>query len=130
MSEKSATDNLTALADAFIAAYNAKDFVRCRGMLAIEFYFCHYNRNFEFHDPDAFIETLTQFATDLIPDRSFGPPLRVIESGNTVVLTHRWGGTARADIPGMAAKGARLELDLCTLFVFDGGLISEYHDYG
>jgi hypothetical protein len=130
MSGNATQSHLGKIVDGFIAAYNAKDFARCSAMLAPRFHFCHYNRGFSLDDGDTFIATLRQFATDFIPDRQFGAATRTIETGNTVVRTHSWGGTAVVDVPGMAHKGERIALDLCTIFVFDGDLITEYHDYG
>jgi hypothetical protein len=40
------------------------------------------------------------------------------------------GGTVVADVPGMAVRGETSTLDLCSVDVFDGGPIREYHDYG
>ncbi|MFT4561552.1 MAG: hypothetical protein ACI9BW_001293 [Gammaproteobacteria bacterium] len=121
---------LGSIVEASIVAYNAKDFDRYRGFLASEFYFCHYNRGFDHTDPDEFIATLKLFADQLMPDRQIGPAIRLLETDNTVVRVHRWGGTATADIPGMGQAGDVLGLDLCTLYVFRDDKIAEYHDYG
>jgi hypothetical protein len=121
---------LGTIVEASIAAYNAKDFERYREFLAPEFYFCHYNRGFEHDSRDDFIATLKLFADQLMPDRQIGPALRLVETDNTVVRVHHWGGTASADIPGMGLAGEVLGLDLCTLYVFNGDKIAEYHDYG
>lgn len=121
---------LESLAANFIQAYNDKDFDRLRGLISSNFYFQHHNRNFEFKDPDEFIATLQQFASELMPQRGFGKPSRVTCAGNTVVFEQPWSGTPSVDVPGMGDAGEKISLDLCSVFVFDGDLVAEYHDYG
>lgn len=130
MSEPNGNQRTEALAAAFVQAYNDKDFVRLRELLAPDFYFQHHNRGFEITDPDEFVATLKQFASELIPDRAFGEPSRITSVGNTVVVEQTWSATARVDIPGMGNAGERISLDLCSVFVFDGDQITAYHDYG
>jgi hypothetical protein len=133
MAQSVPATRLAPIMDAMIAAYNAKRFDELREILAPKFYFRHHNRNFELRDRDSFIATLRQFASEFVPDRKFGPPLRTVEAGNVVVREHQWGGNVRnvrVDIPGMARAGEFLELDLCTVCIFNGDRIAEYHDYG
>jgi len=130
MSTDSSSDGLSAIIDDMVNAYNEKDFERLRGFLAPQFYFCHHNRTFEHNDADDFIETLKTFASNLVPDRKLSEPESVIESGNTVVRTHTWGGLATTDIPGIGADGELIEIQLCSIYVFEGNLVTEYHDYG
>lgn len=124
------TRTFTAIVDDFVAAYNAKDFARCRAQLAPKFYFQHHNRGVEHHDPDEFIETLRLFASEYLPDRRFGAPTAVVEAGNVVVRQQPWGGTATVDLPGIAAAGEKVALDLCSVFTIEDQLITQYHDYG
>lgn len=130
MSNNDSTDRLQALAGKFVTAYNDKDFERLRELLAPKFYFEHHNRNFQFSNADEFVATLKQFASELMTDRAFGKATRISSSGNTVVIEQPWSGTPSVDIPGMAAAGERLSLDLCSVFIFEGELVAEYHDYG
>jgi limonene-1,2-epoxide hydrolase len=130
MTDAVPTPRLIAIVDAMVEAYNAKDFERFREHLSPMFYFRHHNRDFECHDRDQFIAILRQFASEFVPDRKFGPPHRVVGAGNVVVREQAWGGCARVDIPGMAKAGEVLSLDLCTVYVFDGERVAEYHDYG
>lgn len=130
MSEKSGKTSPESLAAEFVQAYNAKDFDRLRGLLATPFYFQHHNRNYEITDPDEFVATLKQFASEYIPDRAFGKPSRVSCAGNTVVVEQPWSATAKVDIPGMGNAGERISLDLCSVFIIDGDRIAAYHDYG
>ena len=130
MSEHSSKTRLESLAAQFVQAYNSKDFERLRGLLSPTFYFQHHNRDYEIKDPDEFVATLKQFASEFIPDRAFGRPSRVTCAGNTVVVEQPWTATAKVDIPGMGSAGERISLDLCSVFVFDGDEIAAYHDYG
>jgi hypothetical protein len=121
---------LESLATEFVQAYNDKDFDHLRELLSSTFYFQHHNRNFEFKDPDEFIAMLKQFASELMPNRAFGKPHRVICNVNTVVIEQPWSGTPSVDIPGMGNAGELLSLDLCSVLIFDGELVTQYHDYG
>ncbi len=129
-SQHPSPSRLTALVDEIVAAYNAKDFDRLAGHLDPNLVFCHHNRGFAHTSRDEFIATLRQFATEIMPDRRFGAATRVVAAGNTVIREQTWSGHARFDIPGMARAGELLQLDLCSVYVFNGELVSEYHDYG
>lgn len=123
-------ERLLFLTEELVAAYNARDFARLAGMLSPNLKFCHHNRGFAFDSRDDFIDVLRQFAGDIVPDRRLGPALRCVASGNVVLREQTWGGTARADIPGMARAGERFSIDLATVLVFKGEVVAEYHDYG
>ncbi|MGE0485522.1 MAG: nuclear transport factor 2 family protein [Gammaproteobacteria bacterium] len=125
-----APGHLSAIVEDLVATYNARDFPRLRAFFADDFHFCHHNRGFSLDDADAFVALLEQFARDIVPDRRFGPRTRIVEAGNVVVREQPWGGLVQQDIPGMARAGERLQLDLCTVFVFSGDKVAEYHDYG
>lgn len=130
MSQTGDQADLTALIEEAVAAYNAQDFDRYEQYFVEDLRFCHHNRGFAFDERAPLIDTLRTFAADLIPDRRLGPATRLTQAGNVVVREQQWGGTAIADVPGMAAKGETITLDLCSVFVFDGDRVSEYHDYG
>jgi hypothetical protein len=121
---------LASVMDTLVESYNAKDFDKLRELMAPNLKFCHHNRNFEFKDRDSLIALMQKFAAEFMPDRKFGKASRTIESGNSVMREHRWGGTLRADVPGMGSAGSRIDIDLCTILVCDGKQIVEYHDYG
>lgn len=121
---------LSAIVEKLVESYNAQDFARLRGFFADDFRFCHHNRGFSLADADAFVALLEHFAREVIPDRRCGTCKRIVETGNVVVREQAWGGLVRQDIPGMARAGEHLELELCTVFVFAGDRVAEYHDYG
>jgi ketosteroid isomerase-like protein len=122
--------DLTAVVERAVEAYNAADFDTYERYFTEDLHFCHHNRGFEFHGRKPFIDTLRTFAAELIPNRAFGAATRLVQAGNVVVREQSWGGTAIADVPGIAEQGQTFSLDLCTVYVFDGDRVSEYHDYG
>ena len=123
--------DLIAVVEKAIEAYNAQDFDSYQEFFAPDLRFVHHNRGFGFTDRDAFIETLKGFASDLIPDRRLHPATRIFQSGDLVVREQKWGGTAIADVPGIAAKGEAFTLDFCTVYRFGpGDKVVEYHEYG
>lgn len=122
--------SLAAVVEQAIEAYNAKDFERYESFFAEDLHFCHHNRGHELHDRQSLVDTLRTFATSLIPDRQLGPAKHLVQEGNVVIRQQTWTGTAAVDVAGMAAAGETVSLDLCSVFVFDGEVIAEYHDFG
>lgn len=122
--------DLTAVIEQVVAAYNAKDFDTYQGFFKDDLTFCHHNRGFEFDNAQGLVDVLKVFASSLMPDRHMGEATRLVQAGNVVVRQQPWGGTAQEDIPGIGAKGEQVKLDLCSVYVFDGDKIAEYHDYG
>ena len=130
MNESSQQADLTAVIERAVEAYNAQDWDRYQQFFVEDLRFCHHNRGFAFDTRAELIDTLKVFAADLIPDRRLGPATRLVRNGNVVVREQPWSGTAAADVPGIAAEGESFTLDLCTVYVFDGDRVREYHDYG
>lgn len=50
--------------------------------------------------------------------------------GKVVIREQSFGGSATAYVPGVVEKGKAVSVDLCWIYVFEGQLISEWHDYG
>jgi hypothetical protein len=118
------------LVDAFLNAYNAKDFARMGAMLTDDVDMAHYNRGAAFSSKEDLLAILPAFADVLVPDRAFSPALRVTASGRIVVRESDFGGTATQDVPGFAEKGP-FTLRLCSVFRFDDNdLIAEWKDHG
>lgn len=123
--------DLTAVVEKAIEAYNAQDFDSYQEFFVPDLRFVHHNRGFEMSDRDTFIQTLKGFAADLIPDRRLHPATRLFQSGDLVVREQRWGGTAIADVPGIASKGETFTLEFCTVYRFGADdRVVEYHEYG
>lgn len=123
--------DFAAAAARLVAAYNAKDFVTFRSLIAPDLDFAHFNRNFAFKQLDGLMQSIELFASSLIPDRHFEPPERVTVSGNVVVRESYYTGTASVDISGFAAAGGIVRLKFCTVFRFnDRGILVEWKDYG
>jgi len=123
--------DFAALADRFMAAYNAKDFDTMRDMLAPDVDMAHHNRGFTCNNRDDLMAVFPIFADVLAPDRKFSAPERVIVSGNIVVRESDYSGTATDDIPNFASKGEHFKFRLCSVFRFDdNGIIVEWKDHG
>lgn len=130
MSETPRAD-FAAMAERFIAAYNAKDMKSLAKMMAPDLDFEHFNRNFKFSQSAGLIEVLEQFAGNLVPDRRFLPAERVTVSNNTVVREGYYTGTAKVDLPGFAPAGGTIMLKFCSVMRFsDQGILLEWKDYG
>ncbi len=124
------TTELGAIVEDAVEAYNEQDFDRYQELFVEDLYFCHHNRGFEFRDRGAFIEALEGFAADLVPDRRLGAATRMTCNGNVVVREQTWSGTAKSEFPGIAAEGESFSFDFCTVYIFDGDRVAEYHEYG
>jgi hypothetical protein len=123
--------DLTAVIEKAIESYNAQDWDSYQEFFVPDLQFVHHNRGFEMTDRDTFIQTLKGFASDLIPDRRLHPATRLFQSGDLVVREQQWGGTAIADVPGIAAKGETFTYDFCTVYRFGADhKVVEYHEYG
>ncbi len=123
------TDRL-AIVERAVDAYNTKNWGRYALFFREDLQFRHHNRGFEFSDRATFLAAMRVFASDLVPNRTLGPATRAVQAGNVVVREQVWSGKAVADFPGVAGAGEDIALDCCTVYVFDGDLIAEYHEYG
>lgn len=116
--------------DAFVEAYNAKDFARLEDLVADDVHVLHHNRGVEANNRKELFGLFEAFGA-AFPDRAFSNRRHAHPvGGDTVVVEHTWGGTAAGDVPGFAAAGEKVSLDLCTVATVRDGQIVEYHDYG
>lgn len=124
--------NVTAaeVVERFIDAYNAQDFDALASCLAPELDFQHYNRGFSFTTAGDLVAILTTFAREYLPDRTFGPALRLNVAGDVVYREHRWTGTLAKDLEGFGAAGYEVDDTLCSVFTVQAGVIVQYYDYG
>lgn len=129
MTNTNSTD-LIDIVEGAIEAYNAKDFDKYESFFAEDLTFCHHNRSGEINGRQSLVDMFRVFASDLIPDRKLGPAKLVVQDGNVVIRQQTWEGTAAADVPGMVAKGETISLELCSVYTFDGSVVSSYHDFG
>jgi steroid delta-isomerase-like uncharacterized protein len=118
-----------AVFDAFVEAYNAKDFDRLGELIADDVVVVHHNRGVEAKGKPELLGLFEAYGA-AFPDRRFGNEQRRVADGDTVVVQQTWGGTAAADVPGWAEAGGTVSLDLCTVFTVRQGRLVEYHDYG
>jgi len=115
--------------DAFVGAYNAKDFDRLAELISDDVYVIHHNRGVEAKSKHELLGLFEAYGA-AFPDRRFSNERGRVAEGDTVVVQHTWGGTAAADVPGWAEGGGVVSLDLCTVFTVRNGQLAEYHDYG
>jgi hypothetical protein len=119
-----------ATAEAYVAAYNAKDYEAMSGFMRPDLTFSHFNRGFTL-TRDQLIDTIKTFAEQYLPDRELGAAIRMHAVGNVVYREQVWTGSLIADLDGFGAEGDRIDTQLCTVMVFDeAGAIAEYYDYG
>jgi steroid delta-isomerase-like uncharacterized protein len=118
-----------AVFDAFVEAYNAKDFIRLGELISDGVRVVHHNRGVEAKSKDELFGLFEAFGA-AFPDRRFSNERGRVVEGETVVVEHTWGGTAATDVPGFAEAGGIVSLDLCTVFTVHQGRLVEYHDYG
>jgi steroid delta-isomerase-like uncharacterized protein len=117
------------VANRWIAAYNAKDFVTLRHLMTDDIHVEPYNRGFVLDGPDAMLEVMTRFA-EMVPDRRFHSMRSQFGDGQRVVTELLWEATPIADVKGFAKKGEKIRLDLACIWTIRAGRIAEYHDYG
>ncbi|MGH9156434.1 MAG: ester cyclase [Acidimicrobiales bacterium] len=123
------TSDPRVVVDSIVEAYNAKDFARLEGLFAEDVHVVHHNRGVEAANRKELFGLFDAFGA-AFPDRQFSNRRAVNIDGETVVVQHTWGGTAAGDVPGFAAAGEKVSLDLCTVLRVQGGVVVEYHDYG
>lgn len=121
--------DMTAVVDAVVEAYNAKDFDRLEGLFAEDVHVTHHNRGIEATNRKELFGLFEAFGK-AFPDRRFHNRRRVHVDGDIVIVEHTWAGTAAADVPGFAGAGETFTMDLCTVLTIRDGQVDEYHDYG
>ena len=122
-------DDPISVANRWIEAYNAKDLETIRTLCGDNIRLEHHNRNVVVEGPDAVIGLMQQFE-GVIPDRRFHSTRRQFTDGERVVTEQTWEATATTDIPGFAAEGERINLELSCIWTVRNGQITEYDDYG
>jgi ketosteroid isomerase-like protein len=114
----------------FIAAYNSGDIPGILELSAENLHLEHHNRGVLLDSAQAFADLLGQFA-GAFPDKHFENRRALHVAGdNTVIVEQTWVATAIADVPGWAATGETVRLDVSTRFTVENGVVTEYHDYG
>jgi hypothetical protein len=123
-------DNL-AIAEAMVAAYNAKDFAAMEAMIAPDIDFAHFNRDFAITSRDALLDVLRQFVRDFFVERRFEPAERIVAAGDMVVREGWYSGICAVDLPGFGKAGEGFRFKFCSVLRFDAnGIIVEWKDYG
>jgi ketosteroid isomerase-like protein len=130
MSGAAKKDELLAVVDAYIDAYNASDFERLGELFADDLRFQHHNRGFALDSGPAFVALLEQFGA-IFASRGYVEVRRrdVTESGR-VVVESVWEATAAEPVPDFAEAGETKRLEYCTIMKIRDGQIVEFDDYG
>jgi steroid delta-isomerase-like uncharacterized protein len=118
-----------AVANRWIAAYNAKDFDSLQALMAPDIHVEHHNRGALLHGAETMLAVMRQFAT-LLPDRRFHSLRRQFVAGETVVSELVWEGTPNDDVEGFAKRGVTVKLELACIWTIRNGRVVDYHDYG
>jgi steroid delta-isomerase-like uncharacterized protein len=120
-----------AAVERYVDAYNSKDWAALEEVFAPDLHFEHVGRGFMFDTAAELVATLKVFATDYLPDRTFGAATRRTVDGDTVIREHLWSGTLATDLEGFGKAGDQIADRLCAVFtVGSDGRIVEYLDYG
>jgi ketosteroid isomerase-like protein len=89
----------------------------------------HHNREIVVDGPDAVLALMDQF-NGLLSARRFHSTRRQFVAGDRAVTEQTWEATAATDIPGFAAEGESIKLELCCVWTVRDGKVVEYDDYG
>lgn len=122
-------DDLLQFAEDYIDAYNSGDLERIGALLAEDVRLVHHNRGVDVQGKPAALELFETYGK-LFPDKAFTNRRSIAQAGDRVFVEHTWGGKAAADVPGWAAAGETVSLDLGTFLTVRDGLLVEYNDYG
>ena len=125
----STTGELTDFAERYVEAYNSGDLERIAAFLSDDVRLTHHNRGVDVQGKDAAVELFKAYG-GLFPDKAFTNRRSIQVAGDRVIVEHTWGGKAASDVPGWAAEGESVSLDLATFMTVRDGLLVEYHDYG
>jgi steroid delta-isomerase-like uncharacterized protein len=118
-----------AVADRWIEAYNAQDNGTMESLLGENLRIRHHNRGVDLQGRQAMMDVLEQFE-GIAPDKKFHSITRRMVAGDVVISEMTWEATFTVDVPGFAAEGETVKLELCGLWEIRDGQIVQYDDYG
>jgi predicted ester cyclase len=122
--------DVSALADAYIEAYNSGDLDRIGAVIADDIELTHHNRGAHAKGRDAAMAMFTG-AGQAMPDKHFEKRHSLQTTGpDSVVVRHTFVANPKVDLPGFGPAGEEIRLDLATFIRFRDGLVVEYNDYG
>ena len=126
---KAPENDLLALVDRFFTAYNDMDLDTFASLLTDDIHWEHHNR---FLGKGA--EPLVQSIRDIhakLPNRRFGEVTRWSATDDTIYTEHDWTATPVESDPSWGWEaGIETSMDCVSVFVFEGGRIKEWSDYG
>jgi predicted ester cyclase len=118
-----------AVAEAYVAAYNANDLEAMSRLMSADVHVVHHNRGVDRQGWETVLAG-KKAAEAAMPDKRFRDRTRQLVSGDVVVFQHTWTGNPTTDLPGYAVAGKEVNMELCTIFTIRDGQIVEYDDYG
>lgn len=120
---------LLTLVERFFTAYNDMDLDTFGSLLADDVHFEHHNR-FRGQGREPLLASVRDIESKM-PDRRFGKVTRWAVHGDTVYAEHGWQATPVITEPSWGWQaGVPTSMDVVSVFVFDGGRIKEWSDYG
>ncbi len=121
--------DLIDLVEQFFTAYNEMDLDAFRALLTDDIKWGHHNR-FQGEGADGLVQSIRDIQAKL-PDRRFGNITNWAINGNRVYTEHDWQATPTESDPSWGwVAGEPTAMDACSIFVFDGGRVKEWADYG
>jgi predicted ester cyclase len=123
-------NDVTALADAYIEAYNSGDLDRIGAAIADDIELTHHNRGAHAKGREAAMEMFAG-AGKVMPDKHFEGRTSLQTTGaDSVVVRHTFVANPTVDLPGFGPAGEEIRLDLATFIRFRDGLVVQYDDFG
>ncbi len=119
-----------ALSERFVDAYNSGDLARISATLAEGVELTHHNRGVTLKGREQ-VMGMFAMAGQMMPGKAFvdRQSLDVLGPDQTVIR-HTWTATPVVDVPGIAAEGETIRLDLATFLTFEEGVVIRYDDFG
>ncbi|WP_371634101.1 nuclear transport factor 2 family protein [Streptomyces sp. NBC_01259] len=120
---------LLVIVERFFAAYNDMDLDSFANLLAEDIRWGHHNR-FRGAGAAPLLRSIQEIH-DKLPDRRFGEITRWAASDHTIYAEHSWTGTpAESDAAWGWQAGVPASMECVSVFVIEGGRVTEWSDYG
>ena len=115
------------ITERFFTAYNETDIDTLRTLFTDEVRWGRHNSGFMGNGREKLLQVIREIQTT-VPDRCLGKTTRRAVTGNVVYTENLWSGTPVATAAGFQA-GVNVALDCASVFIVEGGRISEWTHY-
>ena len=120
---------LLVIVERFFSAYNEMDLDTFAELLADDIRWEHHNR-FSGNGAEPLLQSIKDIQAKL-PDRRFGEITRWAVNRDTLYAEHGWSATpAESDAAWGWVAGVPTSMECLSVFVFEGGRVKEWSDYG